>query len=337
MIKRKRIGNQGFSIVEAMAAIVILSIIFIPITNSFISSVKASQETKIMQVATNTAQQIMEDFKQDSIVNLAGKYNLASPIPAVWTKLDMQKSVSKAENDCCDFTVDISVSKIASTSSPASGVNEVNNVELPQVYSMEASSSAVLNVGEIPYVISDKILGKGMVPSDETDLRNKLKNENVIRKIIIDITEDSSTSNTNISCKQEFRSSGTTHSIDVKNMCMSTKLKNMYIYAKALYENGVDEIEIKNTARVSANVYIIYDLDSYKAKIVDESDETNLKFISNVPLFGKVYKSASTDAQYISGKKKEARRYEVIVTVTKNKGVVGKEKVYCRLISTRGE
>lgn len=339
MIKKRRIGNKGFSIVEAMAAIVMLSIIFIPITNSFINSVKASQETKIMQAATYTAQQVMEDFKRDTILNLSNRYTLASPIPANWTTVEMSKNISRVDNDCCDFTVDIKVSKTTDPGSLTSGINEINNTEMNKVYSMNAPSSAVLNIGEIPYVISEKILGAGAVPEAEADLRSKLQSKHAKRKIIIDIAKDSTSSNTKITCTEEFTSSGGgSHEFFVNENLLSTKLKTMYIYVKGLYDGGVDDLEIRNDDRINANVYLIYDLPNYKVNVTNDSRKVEfLHFVSNVACVGKINKSVSTDAQYIVDKEKEARRYEVTVTVTKDKGVAGKEKVYSKLVSTRGE
>lgn len=339
MIRKKRIGNEGFSIVEAMAAIVMLSIIFIPITNSFINSVKASQETKIMQAATNTAQQVMEDFKRDTILNLSNRYTLTSPMPADWTTVEMSKSISKADNDCCDFTVDIKVSKTAATDSLASGINDINNVEMNKVFSMSAPSSSVLNIGEIPYVVSEKILGAGSVPVEESDLQVALHAKGVKRKIIIHISKDSASGNTKIVCEEEFTpSTGTTYKYFVNDTLLSTKLKTIYVYAKGLYGGGADDLEIKNDDRIEANVYLVYDLPGYMVNVTNDSTNLSyMNFVSNVVCVGKINKSVSTDAQYIVNKGKEDRRYEVTVTVTKDKGVAGREKVYSKLVSTRGE
>ena len=61
--KGKKLNNKGYSMVEIIIAVVILSIVAIPLLNSFITSIRVNTRSKEMQRVTAAAESIMEGFK----------------------------------------------------------------------------------------------------------------------------------------------------------------------------------------------------------------------------------------------------------------------------------
>lgn len=347
-MKKIRIDNKGFSIVEAMVAIVILSIIFIPITNSFISSIKASQETKIMQAATTTAQQVMEDFKNDTIVNLANNYTVlggTNVFESSWTELNLEKKISRADNNCCDFTVDVKVSK-SSTETLTSGMGDINNVEFGKLTTLDSASNLILNVDHIPYWIAKDLLGVDFPAYDPTvlkevreeQIRNALLSKNIRRKINIKLKDDPSMG-TILTCEVDYyKNGGTQLKVDyIENTVLSSEVKNLYVYFPK-FELGSNNIFFDNKSGIAKlNVYLIQNVNTGVIRVERNSNPgslDNIFIMSNIDSEGAVSVKKTND--YVQDKEKRNRRYEVIVEVYKNKGT-GREKLYSRMVSTRGE
>ena len=74
---RKQLNNDGFSLVELLIAIVILSIIVVPLLHSFVSSARTSAKARNTMHATAVAEDVMEDFEAYSIEEMAEKYRNA--------------------------------------------------------------------------------------------------------------------------------------------------------------------------------------------------------------------------------------------------------------------
>lgn len=62
--------NKGFTLLELIISIAILSIILIPLSNLVISTFKITNKASIKQEATNLAQKYMEKVKADSSIDL---------------------------------------------------------------------------------------------------------------------------------------------------------------------------------------------------------------------------------------------------------------------------
>ncbi|MCQ2523518.1 MAG: type II secretion system GspH family protein [Lachnospiraceae bacterium] len=61
--KEKKLNNKGFSMVEVITAVILLSIVAIPLLNSFITSIRVGARAKEMQRVTAAAESVMEGFK----------------------------------------------------------------------------------------------------------------------------------------------------------------------------------------------------------------------------------------------------------------------------------
>lgn len=333
MNKWKRMNNDGFSIVEAMVAIVILSIIFIPITNSFISSIKASRETKIMQEATSTAQLAMEEVKKKSFQELANDYTITSGDvnTDTWTELKMNKEITKAENGCCDFEVNVEVSK-SSTQTDTSGINTINSVPMQKIYSMESAASKKITVPATQDWIITYLAGKSGASA------NTVKN-NVYRKIYITAEKDTATGNTHVFGKIDYYYSIYFVQGDTFDETLSSTLKNLYLYYTADYTGQQDTLTLQNGDQLEGNLYIIGEgadstIHNFLMRLVGGTNIDKFKIITTVPVIGatKTY-SVSTDAAYVPDRETDTRRYEIVVSVKKK----GSNEVYSNMVSTRGE
>ncbi len=333
MEKRKSINDSGFTIVEAMVAVVILSIIFIPVTNSFISSIKASQGTKIMQEATSTTQNVMEEFKKKGFAELASQYTVTEGDPSTdtWSVLKMQKTIDKVDTGCCDFLVQVEVSKTANDAKN-SGMNVINSVSMPVIYSIDAASSYAINVGETPDYIIDNFHTK------TSHTKNTIR-ASVRRKFQISLEKDVATGNTHIFGKTQYLYGSSTEEGEAFDTVLSAELKNLYLFYVADYNGQLDILTFENADLLKGNFYV---MGSGKNGIVSgfglrEQACTNLnKFhiATTVPIIGASgIHTPSVDAEFVPDTEAQIRRYEIKVSVFKKDN----HKEYSTMTSTRGE
>ncbi|MBR1693658.1 MAG: prepilin-type N-terminal cleavage/methylation domain-containing protein [Lachnospiraceae bacterium] len=69
--------NKGFSLLEVLIAVVILTVVIVPLTNTFISSSKVNQKSKRVLSATDIAQNMFEGITaskpEDAILELSAR------------------------------------------------------------------------------------------------------------------------------------------------------------------------------------------------------------------------------------------------------------------------
>ena len=72
--KEKQLNNAGFSLVELLIAIVILSIIVVPLLHSFVTSARTSAKARNTMHATAIAEDAMEEFEAYTIDEMVERY-----------------------------------------------------------------------------------------------------------------------------------------------------------------------------------------------------------------------------------------------------------------------
>ena len=82
--KRNNCNNRGLSLVELLIAVTILAIIIVPLLRAFVSSAKLNMRAQRTLKATMIAENIMEEFEDASIADLAAKYS-ATALTGVYT------------------------------------------------------------------------------------------------------------------------------------------------------------------------------------------------------------------------------------------------------------
>ena len=74
-IKDRKQSNKGFTLVEVLVAIVILSIIVVPLLSAFVVSAKTNAKARMTLRVTTLAQNIIEELKAYSLEESAAQYN----------------------------------------------------------------------------------------------------------------------------------------------------------------------------------------------------------------------------------------------------------------------
>ena len=72
--RKRQLNNDGFSLVELMIAIVILSIIVIPLLHSFVTAARTNAKARNTMHATAIAEDVMENFEAYALEDITQKY-----------------------------------------------------------------------------------------------------------------------------------------------------------------------------------------------------------------------------------------------------------------------
>lgn len=75
--KERQLNNEGFSLVELLVAIVILSIIVVPLLHSFVTSARTNAKSRNTMHATAIAEDVMEQFEAHTLEEMADTYEAA--------------------------------------------------------------------------------------------------------------------------------------------------------------------------------------------------------------------------------------------------------------------
>ena len=145
---KKNKDNKGFTLLEIIVAIMILSIVSIPLIHTFVTSAKVNQKAKRVQDATDVAQSVAEYFTNtdmSTLLNMAGldEDDLAGGSTINFTNLTDWRSAGSSTyfmgaNDE-QFTVDVSMTPRGEDSSSGSyGVYSYTVPELKDLYGDDA-------------------------------------------------------------------------------------------------------------------------------------------------------------------------------------------------------
>ena len=76
--ERRQLNNEGFSLIELLIAIVILSIIVVPLLHSFVTSARTNAKSRNTMHATAIAEDVMEQFEAHTLEEMADTYGQPS-------------------------------------------------------------------------------------------------------------------------------------------------------------------------------------------------------------------------------------------------------------------
>jgi prepilin-type N-terminal cleavage/methylation domain-containing protein len=94
-LRKDRLNNRGFSLVEVIVSMAILAIIAVPLLSYFVTSAEYNARAKNRQKAVVLAQSIMEQCKDKSIEEIAKSFHTTSNFPTEFTIV----SPTKLNND----------------------------------------------------------------------------------------------------------------------------------------------------------------------------------------------------------------------------------------------
>lgn len=77
--EKRQLNNDGFSLIELLIAIVILSIIVVPLLHSFVTSARTNAKSRNTMHATAIAEDVMEQFEAHTLEEMADIYTADPP------------------------------------------------------------------------------------------------------------------------------------------------------------------------------------------------------------------------------------------------------------------
>ena len=181
--RRKQLNNEGFSLVELLIAIVILSIIVVPLLHSFVTSARTNAKSRSTMHATAIAEDIMEMFEAHSLEEMADIYTSETPAgftntanmddtTGIWTYTIRDDTTTSGTYDA--------VIKVDPTAYSA-----VNSVDPVDIQNLAGNLNAVYSEAEDAAMEAYSYFGGGVPTADII--------QNTTRKIEINI--DSSKTN----------------------------------------------------------------------------------------------------------------------------------------------
>lgn len=144
-----QLNNYGFTLVELLVAVAILSVITVPIMKSFTTSAITSAKAQSMQNATSVAERVMEEVKtwpEEKISQYKEKDENGNPI--------FGSNARYSEDDIKDFTAtmgekfDVYVEFSDANYSEVEGktdVSDINSVKLPELYAVDSDNHIVIS------------------------------------------------------------------------------------------------------------------------------------------------------------------------------------------------
>ena len=282
--------NKGFTLVEVLVAITVLSIILVPLLSAFVVAANTNAKARQTLRATTLAQNVMEELKAYSLEDSANQYNGLGSGNAVVAKAkrafetvlgdDMvHRAVTIDEDDVvtgradgrydfvlegvsqesAKFDVEVQIRKPKATGSGAYNMVNIVSMNRSDCAYFAQSASSHNNVGT-EYVrrrnTTDMTAAKLMESVTRTitiDINSAVDGEKVI------VTYDYMINDSMITAdNRRYTESATVFDSYAKE----EKLKAVYVYYYPLYPNPGetaqrDTIVINNTANLPVDVYLI--------------------------------------------------------------------------------
>lgn len=151
--REKQLNNDGFSLIELLVAIVVLSIIVVPLLHSFVTAAKTNSKARSSMHATAIAENVMEEFEAYSIEEMADTYQSMGfsvirdakvdingdgvPEEGIWRFTGTDNATTSQEYDL-DIILDPSTYSAA-----AEGAKGFNDTELVDIQNLAGSLNAV--------------------------------------------------------------------------------------------------------------------------------------------------------------------------------------------------
>lgn len=247
----KKERNAGFTLVELLIAVVILSIIVVPFAHAVLSSVRTNARARRISDATVLAQSEMEKLQAESMEAIKGrsteervqdsggntyckqKYNVQDVVVG-GTTFDIEVELSEDVYDVTD-----------------SAVTDYNENEIAQIYDMNEVTDAF-------YIQDAQMDGKmaARFPGDKTVTEREMK-----REIVLDITQSGTAQEVELDIN--YTSGNVTKSAFSRKQRIydstSQQLRNIYLFYQGMsYYNIVrEDIVIRNYQNIPVNVYLI--------------------------------------------------------------------------------
>lgn len=284
-MQKGQLNSAGFSLLEVLIAIVILSIVSIPLLHSFVTTAKTNSDASRLLRATQTAEYLIEDTKYLTMKELTDKYSA-----------DSENSITVDEQGIYTFTVK-NPEDMAAKLSEGSYVqmkldptlySNANALNLSDFSTVSASDSGIYTMAEAydrrvyEEYVSRNTIAVQMEPDSYTSKDFTFFKENLERTITLSIEKTGTVTNelgdtiilskVNIDISYLLKNyTGILQTGDEQytvtdaelfdNTLSNTKLNSVFLfynprYLSAIYHKG-DKVVIENPDNVETTVYVV--------------------------------------------------------------------------------
>lgn len=259
--------NKGYTLVEIIAAVVILAIVVIPLLNCFLSVAKLNAKAKKEQEATVAAQNLMETIKASSVEELLGSSEACTDEAGVVLRNEdgspkMKVEVDKSNEASGKYIIyynqcDINGNTYRAVAKMDAGAYRKEEEAEPDQYNdMSLADVTAMSEQLDAFFIQD--FGSDTEAAEY--FGGNLVYESMNRDIVVDIKNVSGKTSVVVSVTYEY---GGNFYSTAENVCVysGTKLENVYVFFQPMYtSNGTvvkEQIHIKNEANLPLNVYLV--------------------------------------------------------------------------------
>ncbi|MDU6265976.1 MAG: prepilin-type N-terminal cleavage/methylation domain-containing protein [Anaerocolumna aminovalerica] len=144
-----QIENKGFSLVELLVGIAIIALVFGPILKNFLASARVNVKARKVQQETILAQNIVEDVKAKTILEIASTYNDNTIVHAdktIYTKKLVQDGKNKYD---VQITIDKDVYKDVNSDGDPIGYN---NYKMPVINDINEMKNVIATENRETYM-----------------------------------------------------------------------------------------------------------------------------------------------------------------------------------------
>ena len=231
----EKLNNNGFSLVELLVAVAILSVIVVPIMKSFTTSAITSAKAQSMQNATSLAEKQMEIVKTKTIKKLIEDDGFIKDESNNSYK-GKYKGVTATNGEKFDVYVDITSDKYSKES--AADVSDINSIELPKLYDIQNSKPHAV----ISWEINEYDMSAVQTLAYKMAVTEESISETGKKATIIDMKDDGT-----IDCFVEYYINQNNSTPDMKYKVYSNSLGNAYEIVNESKDDGGPHLYIVYT------------------------------------------------------------------------------------------
>ncbi len=143
----KKQNNKGFSLLEVLIAVIILSIVSIPIIRSFATVAKTNANAKILLRATDAAENMMENIEYQTLEELAVRYDISDQ-----NTVTLDETTGKYHftiKDVADLPVKLPTGYYMTVTADPTLYPNANALNIADVKSMSTADTAVYEMSQL--------------------------------------------------------------------------------------------------------------------------------------------------------------------------------------------
>ncbi len=263
--------NKGFSLLEVLVTLAVISVLSIPLIRSFVNSARVNGKTKSIQNATDVAQNISEYFGVMSVDILKtkydGKYTVLDDGRIVFNNITLTADGNIDYNKGSDsekFYVSVVLDPTEYTGGDEGSIGEINDYKKPEINNTNESSSITCMTQITKYDASASAYFESRVSNF-----NKSK---IFRKLTFYIYQIPFTDGRvryHYSMKITYKYEGVTDTYDAGLSMLAydivpasmTKVPNLYIVYQPTFAAYTEELYTSITAGDKIEIHYYWDAD----------------------------------------------------------------------------